>query len=340
MQKNNRSDYRLTSLVMLKKITSLLKTSFSLWSLVILATAFSCNNSEVTPEPEVTYPLLLNSSITHDNEDRLYLLYIPEGYNESSEWPLVINFHGRGSSNQVQMGYSQFNTLADEHKFMVAYPQGLIGIVEGVTATHWNANFGTGVDDIGFVNVMIDDIYANQGLDLSKVYAIGMSIGGFMSYTLACDLNDRIAAIASVTGGMTGNSIAQCMPLRSVPILQIHGTADDVVPYFGLDGLPPTVPDVVNFWVTNNECNVMDVVEEDLPDTNLDDNSTVTLQQYNNCNQESNVFFYTVNNGGHTWPGAFPVSALGNTNQDMIASEVIWEFLNNHSHPNPKISGD
>ncbi|MCF6359653.1 MAG: hypothetical protein L3J29_02705 [Cyclobacteriaceae bacterium] len=324
---------------MLKKTISLFKTSFPFWCVVVLATAFSCNNSEVTPEPEVIYPLLLNSSITHDNEDRAYLLYIPEGYNESSEWPLVINFHGRGSSNQVQMSYSQFNTLADEHKFMVAYPQGLVGTVGGVTATHWNSNFRTGIDDTGFVNVMIDEIYANQGLDLTKVYAIGMSNGGFMAYTLACDMSDRIAAIASVTGGMSANSLDICSPLRPVPIIEFHGTADEVVPYWGLDGLPPTVPDVVDFWVSNNQCNASEVIEEELPDTNIDDNSTVSLQQYNSCNQATNVVFYTINNGGHTWPGAFPVASLGSTNQDINASGLIWEFLNSHNHPNPKMPG-
>ncbi len=324
---------------MLKKINSLFKTPFSFWSMLVLATSFSCNNSEVTPEPEVTYPLLLNSSITHDNQNRAYLLYIPEGYNESSEWPLVINFHGRSSSNQVQMGYSQFNTLADEHQFIVAYPQGLIGTVEGVMATHWNSNFGTGVDDTGFIDAMIDEIYANQGLDLAKVYAIGMSNGGFMAYTLACDMSDRIAAIASVTGGMSASSLGKCMPLRPVPILQIHGTTDEVIPYWGVDGQPPTVPDVISFWVNNNQCDVLEVIEEDLPDTNTEDSSTVTLQQYNTCSQGTNVVFYTINNGGHTWPGAFPVATLGNTNKDINASEIIWEFLNSHSHPNPKMPG-
>jgi len=314
-------------------------TYILLWSVLFIIFT-SCNSPKVTPEePEVIYPQLFSLTIEHDNQNRKYLLYIPEGYNKKSEWPLVINLHGRGSTNQIQLAYSNFNAVADEHKFMVAYPQGLIGTVEGITGTHWNANFGTGIDDTGFIDVMLDEIYKNYGLDLSKVYAIGMSMGGFMSYTLACDLSDRVAAIASVTGGMTANSIAQCVPLRPVPIVQIHGTADEVVPYWGVDSLPPTVPDVVNFWVTNNQCSTTDVMEEDLPDTNTDDNSTVSLRQYNTCNQKTNVLFYTINNGGHTWPGAFPVATLGNTNKDINASEIIWNFLDSHSHPNPKMPG-
>jgi len=338
---NNRCVLAQINLYMLKQAIDFLKICHSLWGILFLILFASCNNSEVAPDDdsEVIYPQLFNLTIIHDSQNREYLLYIPEGYNENSEWPLVINLHGRGSTNLIQSGYSNFNTIADEHKFMVAYPQGLVGTVEGVTGTHWNANFGTGIDDIGFIDVMLDEIYKNYSFDLSKVYAIGMSIGGFMSYTLACDLSDRVAAIASVTGGMTANSIAQCMPLRSVPIIEIHGTADEVVPYWGLDGLPPTVPDVVNFWVTNNQCDTLEITEEELPDTNTEDNSTITLQQYNTCSQRTNVVFYTINNGGHTWPGAFPVQALGNTNQDIIASEVIWEFLENHSHPNPKIPG-
>jgi len=325
---------------MMNKINSHPKILFSFLSVIVLATTISCNNLEVSPELEVTYPILLSSSISHDNEDRTYLLYIPEGYTKSTEWPLVINLHGRGSSNQVQLGYSQFNALADEYKFIIAYPQGLVGTVGGVTGTHWNANFGTGVDDTGFINVLIDEIYENQGINLAKVYAIGMSNGGFMAYTLACDMSDRIAAIASVTGGMSANSLEVCSPLRPVPIIEFHGTADEVVPYWGLDGLPPTVPDVVDFWVSNNQCNASEVIEEELPDTNIDDNSTVSLQQYNSCNQASNVVFYTINNGGHTWPGAFPVASLGSTNQDINASGLIWEFLNSHNHPNPKMPGN
>ncbi len=327
---------------MLKRTIGFFKIYHLIWGGLLLFLFASCNNSEVAPDddPEIIYPQLFNLNIIHNNVNREYLLYIPEGYSENSAWPLVINLHGRGSTNLIQLGYSNFNTVADKHKFMVAYPQGLVGTVGGITGTHWNANLGTGVDDLGFINVMLDEIYKNYGFNLSKVYAIGMSNGGFMAYTLACDLSDRVAAIASVTGGMSGESLEICTPNRAIPVMQIHGTADEVIPYWGIDGLPPTVPDVVDFWITNNECNTMDVTEEDLPDTNLDDNSTVTLQQYNNCNQENSVLFYTINDGGHTWPGAFSVATLGNTNQDINASEIIWEFLKNHTHPNPSVPGD
>ena len=307
--------------------------------LAVGACSTTTEEPEPDPEPPIEYPELFDLRIAHDGETREYFLYVPEGYTETTVWPLVINFHGRGSDSFEQMVYSSFNSLADEHKFIIAYPQGLVANVGGVTATHWNANFDTGVDDIGFVNAMLDEIYDNFNFELTQVYAIGMSNGGFMSYTLACDMSDHIAAIASVTGGMSGPSISSCNPQRAVPIMEIHGTADEVVPYLGLDGLPPTVPDVVEFWVNNNGCDQVDFIQEDLPDLVESDSTTVALQHYNLCDQSSEVLFYTIDNGGHTWPGAFAVPALGYTNMDIDASVLIWDFLKGHTHPNPSKPG-
>lgn len=318
-----------------------LRKSILFVSIVFFAGA--CNNISEEPlpdpEPPVEYPELFDLTITYDGQIREYLLYVPEGYTEAVSWPLIINLHGLGSNSLEQMIYSNFNTLADEHKFMIAYPQGLAATFGEVTATHWNANFGTGVDDVGFLSAMLDEIYDNFNFELTQVYAIGMSNGGFMSYTLACELSDRIAAVASVTGSMTEPTISSCDPQRPVPIMEIHGTADEVVPYLGFDELPPTVPDVVEFWVNNNGCDKFDFIEEDLPDLVVSDSSTVTLRHYNLCAQDTEVLFYTINNGGHTWPGALAVPSLGNTNKDINASLLIWEFLNRHSHPDPVLPG-
>jgi len=144
----------------------------------------------------------INASINHDNLERSYIIYIPESYTGDDPVPVVLNFHGYTSNAQDQMGYGDFRTVADQENFLVVHPQGTIDPSSG--QTFWNAQwFLDGVDDIGFVSALIDSLAGEYNIDLSRVYSTGMSNGGFLSHTLACELSDKIAAIASVTGSMT-----------------------------------------------------------------------------------------------------------------------------------------
>ena len=162
----------------------------------------------------------------------------------------------------------------------------------------------------------------------------GMSNGGFMSYYSACELSTRIAAIASVTGTMNNAIYDNCNPERAVPILEIHGTADATVPYNGLlfSGSFQTMistEEVVDFWVNNNNCTLES--ELDLEDISISDFSTVTHFKYTGGDNGSSVEHYRINDGGHTWPGSIiPLPGVV-TNQDIIASEIIWDFFNRYN---------
>ncbi len=275
----------------------------------------------------------IDATIEHDGETREYRLYIPASYSSGMELPLVINMHGWGSNSFEQSVYTGFNNVADSANILVVYPQGLVGTaIWGATDTSWEAYFGTGHDDLGFINKLIDQIYTDYQIDLSRVYATGMSNGGFMSYRLACELSNRIAAIASVTGAMAFSQITACDPQRPVPVMEIHGTSDLTVPYTGIPLFTPSIQTAVDYWVEFNECG--EVTTTDVPDINLTDGSTVSKDYYS-CNEDTEVIFYTVLNGGHSWPGAFPIPTLGFTNQDIAATSVIWNFFNRHQHPNP-----
>ncbi len=315
-------------------------TSKSILFFVFIILAFACEKAVEPPPPPpppvIVYPELFALSLIHDGIEREYNLYIPDGYDENSNWPLVINLHGLGSDWVEQMVYSGFNDLADEYKFMVAYPQGLWVQVGTINSTHWNADFGTGVDDVGFIDAMIEEIYNDFGLEYAQVYATGFSNGGFMSYKLACSLSDRIAAIASVAGSMSIEGLQNCNPLRQVPAMEFHGTADEVVPYEGINGQVNPIPEVVDFWSSNNGCDQMNFIKEELEDIDETDSSTVTLYHYNLCDAKSEVQLFIIDNGGHTWPGSFDVLDLGNTNKDIDASALIWEFFSTHIHPNPR----
>jgi len=249
-------------------------------------------------------------SLTHDGLTRTYRLHIPDGYNADSLYPLVINMHGLGSNALEQEFYTAFNDVGDSAGVVIAYPN-------GINET-WNVSSTTGTDDVGFISALIDTIDYQYNINLNRVYATGMSMGGFMSYRLACELADRIAAIASVTGLQ---AFYPCNPDRPVPVVQFHGTADPVVPYTG-------VPTTISNWVNYNLCPSTPVIT-DLPDIDTNDNSTVTVSYYGPCEESTEVILYTIINGEHTWPGASYI--IGVTNQDIKASYEIWNFFNKYT---------
>ncbi len=262
----------------------------------------------------------IDGSIEHDGLERTYVLYVPSTYDADSPTPLLFNFHGRGSNSSEQMFYGGFINESEENGFLIVHPQGTEG-PDGVT--FWNADFGAEVDDIGFTAALLDQLSAQYNVDSTRVYSTGMSNGGYMSYSLACAMSEKFAAIASVTGTMTTGLPDDCNTLREVPVMQIHGTADGVVPYEGSQ-FGTAIDDVIDFWVAQNNC-------EETPETGTledidpDDGSTVEYYFYETAETGTKVQLYKVIGGGHTWPSAPFV--IGSTNKDLNASQAIWEFL-------------
>ena len=245
-------------------------------------------------------------SFIYDGIERTYRLHLPAGYDLQETYPLVLNLHGYGSNGFQQEIYSGFNQVADREGIIVAYPEGVDNA--------WNVYSLSGVDDVGFLSALIDSISSGHLVDQDRIYSMGMSMGGFMSHRLACELGSKMASVASVTGLL---AFFPCEPSRAIPILQIHGTEDQTVPYAG-------VAATINHWVAANGCYVVPEVT-DLPDIDTFDGCTVTLSVYGSCDNLSEVRLYTVNGGEHTWPGA--LINIGVTNQDIDASEEIWAFF-------------
>jgi polyhydroxybutyrate depolymerase len=245
-------------------------------------------------------------TIQHGGLTRSYWLHLPAGYQPEKAYPLVFSLHGLTSNGFQQMMLTGFNNVSDEHGFIVVYPDGIDNA--------WNVASAGGVDDVGFISSLIDSISAQYSVNQEMVYSSGMSMGGFMSYRLACELGHRLAAIASVTGLQV---FYPCQPSKPMPVMQIHGTADPTVPYAG-------VASTISFWVDNNGCPT-EPVNTDFPDIDQTDNSTVTSSYYGPCNNSTEVILYTVINGEHSWPGSNFI--LGVTNQDINASQEIWNFF-------------
>ena len=265
---------------------------------------------------------IISGSITHDGLQRDYLLYVPDIYDGTEPRPLVLNFHGFGSNATQQALYGDFRPMADTANFLIVIPEGTL--FNGVP--HWNVGgftIGSTIDDVGFTSALIDSLGSVYNIDNNRIYATGMSNGGYMSYLLACQLSDRIAAIASVTGSMTPEIISECQPSHPVPVLQIHGTADATVPYDGAS-FSLAISEVLDYWVTFNNCSpIADTTQ--LPDINPTDGSTAEFIVFENGDNNSRVEHIKITNGGHTWPGSF--IPLPGTNRDVNASLEIWNFF-------------
>ena len=267
----------------------------------------------------------INASITHDGIQRDYILYIPELYDGNTTVPLVLNFHGFGSSASQQMFYGDFRDIADTEGFLLVHPEGTTFIGN----QFWNVGFpglSSNIDDVGFTEALIDELATLYAIDLDRVYATGMSNGGFMSFLLACQLSEKIAAVASVTGSMTQDTFDDCNAQHPTPVLQIHGTEDDVVLY-NENNLSLPIPDVISYWVDHNNCETTPTTTT-LPDVDVSDGSTIEHSVYEDGDNGVTTEHMKVIGGGHTWPGS--VLNTAGTNQDIDASMEIWLFFSRY----------
>lgn len=265
----------------------------------------------------------INGTINHDNINREYILYIPDSYVSSSPVPLVFCFHGYSSNMNANFAYTNFKAIADTAGFIVVHPQGTL---DNTGTAHWNVGgwtVGSSVDDVGFASALLDSISSVYNIDADKVYSTGMSNGGYMSFLLACQLNDRFTAVASVTGSMTPQIYNTCNTVHPTPILQIHGTADATVPYGGSSGWTLSINNVLQYWAGNNNCNSSPTTNS-IPDNNPNDGSTVEKIVYSDGDNGSSVEHFKITGGGHDWPGVWG-------NMDINASIEVWKFFSKYS---------
>ena len=277
----------------------------------------------------------INASITHDGIQRNYILYIPEIYDGNTAVPLILNFHGFGSNAAQQMFYGDFRDIADTEGFLLVHPEGTTFIGN----QFWNVGFpglSSNIDDVGFTEALIDELATLYAIDLDRVYATGMSNGGFMSFLLACQLSEKIAAVASVTGSMTQDTFDDCNAQRPTPVLQIHGTEDDVVLYNG-NTLSIPIADVISYWVDYNNCETTPTTTT-FPDIDPSDGSTIEHSVYEDGDNGITTEHMKVIGGGHTWPGS--VINTGGTNQDIDASMEIWLFFSRFDINGPLSTDD
>ena len=277
--------------------------------------------------------------LTSGGDDRWYDRTVPTGY-DGEPTPLVVDLHGYLSGAEGQAAMSGFGATAEQEGFVLATPQG------NGDLPYWNAVPHDDLpDDVAFVAAVIDDVSAAVCIDPDRVYVDGVSNGAFLASLVACELADRVAAVAAVAGLLVPDD---CAPSRPVPVLAVHGTADRYVPATGgrgpalddltwddqstraFDGLAfGDVTDAAATWAELDGC--------DPEPTRTDVSDEVESIAYRGCADDAAVELYVVDGGGHAWPGSefsrASADILGPTTFDIDATDLIWSFFEEHHRP-------
>lgn len=261
------------------------------------------------------------------------MLNLPPHYYDTSNIPLVIALHGLGgSASQCERDYG-ITGKGNDAGFIVAYPEGVRN--DGVLGLRiWNAGTccqyarNNNIDDVHFISTLIDTLLAKYKIDAKRVYVTGMSNGAMMTYRLACELSDKIAAIAPVSGTLL--TIQPCQPARPVPIMHIHSILDAKVPYYGGIGMDgyyfPPVDSGLHVWAAANGCNTTPQV--------ITDDALYKLTMWTGCSNNVTIECYLTQDGGHAWPGGKKSTRRGDTPSTVLnATDVIWDFFKQYSLP-------
>jgi polyhydroxybutyrate depolymerase len=272
---------------------------------------------------------------------RSYLVHVPAGYDPAKPVPLVVVIHGAFDTAGGIEKISGFSALADREKFVALYPNGmgLFGFLQ-----HWNAGFCCGKaaednwDDVGFLSAVIEDVRARLKIDARRIYMVGFSNGGMLTYRFAAERGGILAAAAPMAASIGGRPSEDApewripKPANPVAMLIVHGLADDDVPYKG--GVSRhrggtrtylSVEASVGFWVTNNGC------EQRRADRYVND-GRVRLESWGNCRDDADVTLVLIKGWGHIWPGPYFTSELAKTDplRGFDAAEIIWAFFKSH----------
>jgi polyhydroxybutyrate depolymerase len=277
-----------------------------------------------------------------DNRRRFYELHIPPQYRRGKKLPVLMVLHGGGGNPSIARFGSRMNEVSDKHGFIVLYPAGT-GSDEIDRHLFWNSGPKRkdeelrDVNDVAFIAFVLDDLEKYFDVDKKRIYSTGLSNGAQMSFRLAAELSNRIAAAAPVSGDRTIGMFFSAPP-RPVPVIYFHGTKDT---YLGFEGgdtpsgsafvnvVRPSVTETMVGWVKQAGGNP----------THFENKRIGKALRYHYPPKDKKgveVDYWVIEEGGHTWPGGRAtkvetILGVGAINTDISASEVMWEFLKRQS---------
>jgi polyhydroxybutyrate depolymerase len=263
-------------------------------------------------------------SLTSSGLQRSFIIHLPPAYSQQQPLPMVINYHGYDNTAARMASYTNMGAEADKESFIVVFPQGALDNANPPKPS-WNAGTGengpTGTaDDVQFTRDLLSYVQKNYCVAAQRIYVTGYSIGASMAYRVACEMSDQIAALATVEGAFYHIPPNGCQASRTIPVLEIHGQADQLAPY---NGAPPklSVQTFLNLWFAIDKCNTS-------VSQTIFQQADVTGVQWPQCANGTIVEHYTISDGGHVWPGsATPMPSLGYTTHTIDANVVIWNFF-------------
>ena len=278
--------------------------------------------------------------LTHGGLERSYRLALPDPLPQGP-LPLVLVLHGGGGTAERTERYTGFNRLAQRDGFAVVYPQGVQkSWNDGREDPHISAQVRQ-IDDVGFLEAVIEAVAQEIELDRRRVYMTGISNGAAMTYRFACERAERVAAIGPVINAMPAKIGPTCSPAAAVALYSVQGTQDELVPYDGgavmvmgqARGEVWSAARTVSHFVARNGCQP-DATKVERLDADPDDGVHIELTRWSQgCAQGAQVVHARVEGGGHTWPGApgsLPEVVVGATSQDADLTELLWAFFSQH----------
>jgi len=266
---------------------------------------------------------------------RKYNTHLPAGYHSNTRYPLVIGLHGGQQAASSSLGWTAFayqsklSEKADSAGFIVVYPEGMVFNQN----RSWNAGnccppaTNLNVDDIGFIDNLLDTLFSNYSIDTTRVYATGSSNGGMLCYRLACELSHRFAAIAP---NACSHMYFPCNPTNKIPVISFHSKVDPIVPYTGgMGGAPPLTTlyfpsqdSTMTLWSKKNDCQSIDTI--------INGNGTnYDFIKIHNCSCNVEIHHYATSDGSHSWPGGNPNNNPVST--QISATDLLWAFFQKYT---------
>jgi len=306
-------------------------------ALLALPACRSAKHGSTSPSPPpVTTPLTLagdfSDRIIAGGLTRSYLVHVPPGAG-ARPLPVLLVFHGGGGHADGMDRLTHLNSVADRYGFIVVYPEGI--------ETSWADGRGNtpadrrGIDDVGFVAALLDRLASQVAMDSARVYATGISNGGMFTQRLGCELAQRLAGIFPDAGLMPAPIAPRCHPARPLTVIEAHGTADPLIPYAGGHdrgrgggGDVLSAEETIALWGRLDSCSATPRTEV-LPDT-AHDGTRVHIDMFEGCAANATVALYTIESGGHTWPGGLqylPETLIGRTTHQFDLSELIGRVV-------------
>ncbi len=283
----------------------------------------------------------VEGTLTHQDKERKYYYYVPPSVSKEQQVPLVFILHGGKQKNIDRLAgkRNEFHDLADNDQTIIVYPEAI--------DAHWNdginnPKFDSTIDDVGFVRAVISEIRQSYTIDPKRIYATGVSNGGFFAFRLGCEAADLFAAIGPVAATMIPDIINQDHD-EPVSVINFLGTADKFVPYEGGSGTKDDITvtllsaaDTLKYWRERNRCNPEAIARERFADDANEEEIPVEHVAYTSCARGTSVEQYALIGGGHVWPGSkinLPQWLVGKNTTLVDASTTIWEFFKQHPKP-------